>query len=78
MVAQTPTFGVNVYSVVAVLFITGNQKPSTPLFEVTGKLASVSPGQIGATCVNVGIVAASISTCAVVVNSKHPPEAGIV
>ncbi len=55
-VAHCPAFGVNVYSVVAVLFKAGDQVPLMLLFDCKGRAASVSPEQIGATAVNVGVV----------------------
>ena len=45
----------NVYNVVAVLSNAGVQIPVTPLLEVVGNGDSVSPKQIEATCVNVGV-----------------------
>jgi hypothetical protein len=53
--AHNPAVGVNVYSVVAVLLIAGNQVPTIPLSEVVGKELNAAPAQIGATCVNVGV-----------------------
>jgi hypothetical protein len=55
-VAHCPTVGVKVYVVVAVLFNTGVQVPIIPLFDVVGKALNVAPLQIGATCVNVGVM----------------------
>ena len=52
--AQSPVVGVNVYVVVAVLFIAGDQVPVIELFEVVGNAANVAPEQIAATCVKVG------------------------
>ena len=54
--AHCPTFGVKVYSVVAVLFKAGNQVPLMLLIDCDGSAASASPEQIGATAVNVGVV----------------------
>ncbi len=48
-VAHSPTLGVKVYVVVAVLFIAGLQDPLTPLFEVVGNGFKVPPEQIEAT-----------------------------
>ena len=47
--AQGSTSGVNIYSVVAVVFRAGLQVPVIPLVEVVGKAAKESPEQIGAT-----------------------------
>ena len=56
VVAQSPAVGVNVYVVVAVLFIAGDHTPVYPLFEVVGNAANVAPAHIGVTCVNVGAI----------------------
>jgi hypothetical protein len=42
--------------VVALLFKTGDQVPEMPLVEVVGKADNVSPAQIGAIGVNVGVI----------------------
>ena len=47
--AQGSDVGVNVYSVVVVLFIDGFHVPVIPLVEVIGKDANESPVQIGFT-----------------------------
>ena len=52
-VPHSPVFGVNVYTVVTVLFIAGDHVPEIPLFETNGKLFKVSPSQIGATGVKI-------------------------
>ena len=49
VVAHNPAVGVNVYVVVAVLFIAGDHVPVTPLFEVVGKADKAAPEQIGTT-----------------------------
>jgi hypothetical protein len=59
--------GVNVYVVVAELFITGDQLPDIPLFEVVGKGGIEAPEQYGPTCVKVGVVGALIVIVIVVV-----------
>ena len=46
--------GVNVYVVVALLFIAGLHVPETPLVDVVGKLNEL-PTQIGAIAANVGV-----------------------
>ncbi|MNS59648.1 hypothetical protein D3C72_926100 [compost metagenome] len=46
--------GVNVYVVVAVLLIAGDQLPVIPLFDCVGKAAKVVPAQIAGTWVNTG------------------------
>ena len=42
---------------VAVLFKAGDQEPVMPLLEVVGSADNVAPEQIGATAVNVGVIA---------------------
>src|SRR5204862_279163 len=56
IVAHRPAVGAKVYSVVVVLSKAGDQVPVKPLFEVVGNALSVPPEQIGATCVNVGVI----------------------
>ena len=56
VLAHCPAFGVNVYSVVVVLFSAGDQVPLMLLIDCEGSAASASPEQIGATAVNVGVV----------------------
>ena len=53
--AHCPAFGVNVYSVVSVLFKAGVQVPVMPLFDCSGSGLIDSPAQIAATAVNVGV-----------------------
>jgi hypothetical protein len=53
--AHCPELGVNVYVVVAVLFMDGAHVPVTELFEVVGKAVNVAPEQMAETCVNVGV-----------------------
>ena len=53
VLVHKPLFGVNVYVVVCVLFIAGNQVPAKPLLEVVGKL-NVAPKQIAGIDVKVG------------------------
>jgi multidrug resistance efflux pump len=55
VVAHCPELGVNVYVVVAVLFMDGAHVPVTELFEVVGKAVNVAPEQMAETCVNVGV-----------------------
>ncbi len=54
--AHNPAVGVNVYCVVAKLFIAGDQVPVTALLDVVGNAAIVAPEQTAATCVIVGVV----------------------
>jgi transcription antitermination factor NusG len=53
-----PAVGVNVYVVVAVLFIAGDQVPviAGVLVELVGKAVKVAPEQIGATALKVGVM----------------------
>ncbi len=53
--AHKPAVGVNVYVVVAVLFIAGDHVPVIPFVEVGGSVNAV-PEQIGPTWLNVGVV----------------------
>ena len=55
VVAHRPSVGVKVYSVVAVLFIAGDQVPVTLLLEVVGKADKLAPEQMAATAVKVGV-----------------------
>jgi hypothetical protein len=55
VVTHCPASGVKVYVVVAVLSKAGDQLPVYPLFDVVGNAGNVSPLQIGATAVNVGV-----------------------
>lgn len=48
-VPHSPTFGVKVYSVVAILFKAGLHVPLMPLFDKVGKASNVVPAQIGST-----------------------------
>jgi hypothetical protein len=73
--AHCPAAGVNVYVVVAVLFIAGDQLPEIALFEEEGRV-NVPPLQIGATWVNVGDVGALTVTDIVVVVA-HCPAVGV-
>jgi hypothetical protein len=61
VVAQVPAVGVNVYVVVAVLFTAGDHVPVILLLEVSGSVND-PPLQIGATCVNVGVIGWSTVT----------------
>jgi pimeloyl-ACP methyl ester carboxylesterase len=74
-VVHCPASGVNVYSVVAVLFIAGDQDPVTPLVEVVGKDAKAAPEQIGATWLNVATI--GFTTIVIVAGvTVHCPESG--
>jgi len=50
-----PAVGVNVYVVVAELFMPGDQEPVILLFDVVGKGDTELPEQIAGTCVNKGV-----------------------
>ena len=67
--------GVNVYVVVAVLFIAGDQVPEILLLDVVGKV-KLPPEQIGDTCVKVGVVNGFTVTLIVVVFA-HCPTVGV-
>lgn len=77
VVAHCPAVGVKVYVVVAVLFIAGDQVPVILLFEVVGKAAKVSPMQIGATAVNVGVAGVEFTFIVIVVVVAHCPAVGV-
>ena len=66
VVAHCPAAGVNVYVVVAVLLIAGDQVPVILLVEVVGRVKAF-PLQIGPICVKVGVVCGVIVTVIVVV-----------
>ena len=53
--AHSPTLGVKVYVVVAVLFNAGDQLPEIPFNEVVGNALNVPPEQIAETALNVGV-----------------------
>jgi len=57
---------VNVYVVVAVLLIAGDQVPVTPFVEVVGNAAIEAPLQYGPTALNVGVIDAFTTTDVVV------------
>ena len=66
VVAQSPAVGVNVYVVVAVLFIAGDQVPVIPFVDVVGNAGIVAPEQYGPTAANVGVtfgVIVIVSVC---------------
>jgi hypothetical protein len=75
--AHCPVAGVNVYIVVAVLFKAGDQLPVIPLLEVVGNALKVSPEQIGATAVKVGIVVVWFTVIVSVVAEAHCPAVGV-
>jgi hypothetical protein len=62
VVAHCPAVGVNVYTVVAVLFKAGDQIPVMVLFEVVGKADKTPPEQIGLTALNRGVIVVAIVT----------------
>ena len=62
--------------VVAVLLIAGDHVPVTPLFEVRGKADKVSPWQIEATAVKVGIIGV-LTVIVMVAVLAHCPTDGV-
>ena len=72
VVTQTPDVGVNVYVVVAVLFIAGDQVPLMPFVEVVGKAGIVAPEQYGLTGENVGVIFGLTVIVKVVVVAQAP------
>ena len=75
VVAHCVPEGVNVYVVVAELFIAGLQLPVIPLVDVVGK-EKFSPEQIGDIWLNVGVCLGVIFTI-IVADVAHWPELGI-
>jgi hypothetical protein len=75
-VAHTPVVGVNVYVVVVVLLIVGDQVPVIPLFEVVGNADKVAPEQIEFTCVNVGVTF-GFTVIVIVAVVAHNPAVGV-
>lgn len=75
-VAHCPAVGVNVYKVVAVLFIAGDHVPFIPLFDVVGKAAITAPLHFAGTPVNVGVILGFTVIVNVVVVA-HCPAAGV-
>jgi hypothetical protein len=75
IVAHCPAAGVNVYVVVAVLFIAGDHVPVIPFVEEVGKV-NVPPTQMGAIGLNVGVVDGFTVTASVVMLA-HCPAAGV-
>jgi hypothetical protein len=73
--AHCPAVGVNVYVVVAVLLIAGDQVPVKPLFDEEGN-TNVFPLHIGATCVNVEVVGA-LTVTVIVAELAHCPAVGV-
>jgi len=55
LVAHNPAVGVNVYVVVVVLLIAGDQVPVIPFVEAVGKAGITSPEQYGPTAAKVGV-----------------------
>ena len=66
--AHCPASGVNVYSVVTVLSIAGDQLPVNPSSEVDSN-ENTSPVQIGPTGSNVGVTGSPTTTVIVVVEA---------
>jgi hypothetical protein len=75
VVAHCPTPGVKVYVVVAVLLTAGDHVPVIALFDVVGR-EIVPPLQIGATCVNVGVIG-WLTVTVIVVVVAHRPAVGV-
>ena len=66
VVAHCPAVGVNVYVVVVVLLIEGDQLPVMPLVEVVGNAGTPAPLQYGPTAANVGVTVELTATDVVV------------
>ena len=79
VVAHCPAAGVNVYVVVAILLIAGDQVPVTPLVDVVGKVANTTPLQIGDTDANAGLTGVEITVIVpVALPVPQPPVKGMV
>jgi hypothetical protein len=76
VVAHDPSVGVNVYSVVAKLFNSGDQVPVIPLSEVVGNELNVAPAQIVATCENDGSMF-EFTVIVIVAVVAHDPAVGV-
>jgi hypothetical protein len=74
--AHCPTAGVKVYVVVDVLLSGEFQVPIIPFKEVDGKGGGISPKQIGATAVKVGVTIGLTITDSVAVTA-HCPAVGV-
>lgn len=74
--AHCPIAGVNVYVVVAVLLIAGDQVPVMLLLDVVGKLND-APLQMGATCVNVGTTPGAFTVTVIVAVVTQVPDDGV-
>jgi|TARA_B110000090_G_C13158108_1_gene360430 hypothetical protein len=73
---DNPVLGVNVYSVVEVLSMAGDQVPVILLLEVVGKFNNVSPTHIVFTCVKAGVIKGMI-VMAIDASLAHCPESGV-
>ena len=61
---------------VAVLFNAGDHVPVILLSEVVGKAVKLSPVQIEATCVNVGVII-GFTIIVIVADAAHCPSSGV-
>jgi len=78
IVAHKPDVGVNVYSVVELLFKAGLQVPVIPLFDVSGNAGIVFPSQTAGTGLKVGTVLVLTFTLLVTLVLAQPPAPGKV
>jgi hypothetical protein len=76
ILAHSPTAGVNVYVVVAVLFKAGDHVPEIPFKEVVGNGDNVSPEHIAGTWVKEGIPRL-LTVMVIVAVIAHSPAAGV-
>ena len=74
--AHSPSSGVKVYMVVAVLSILGDHEPLIELVDVVGKGAIIAPEQIAGTGVKVGVIAGFTVIVKLAVFA-HCPVAGV-
>ena len=75
--AHCPGSGVNVYVVVAELFIAGDQFPETPFTDVVGSGDTDEPLQIEVATLKVGTIVVFPIVMVWVMGSAHSPELGV-
>jgi hypothetical protein len=76
VVPHWPLFGVNVYTVVVVLFNAGDHVPEIPFKDVVGNGDKGSPAQMAGTSVNTGI-RLGFTTMVMVAVVAHCPVVGV-
>jgi hypothetical protein len=76
VVAHCPAEGVNVYVVVVVVLLAGDQLPEILLLEVRGRSGMLVPAQYGPACVKLGVTGAVMAMVIVAVVA-HCPSDGV-